>query len=372
MNTHPDVGALRAWLDQEDESETAHVEDCVACRQLVAELRESAAFAAVSLGRLEPAGLPNPAEVRARLQRDFGEPRRGLSARIPGSWRVAASGLAAALVVGLLVAFTPAGQTAAAQFLAQFRSQQVAPVEVSAQSQTELQRALMGLSHIGTVKLPPRQSLEPGPDAKPVSLTEASRAVGFNLLTPDPTMLPNGFERTPNVHVVQPSEVRFTFDTNKARAYFDSIGHPEVRLPDEFNGATLVVSMPAAALLSYQSQANNHPALVIGEAGELTVNMEGKVTLDQLRDFLLNLPGLPAETVRQLRAINNWHETLPIPIPTSSVHWQSVSFNGAQGLLLDDNSGIGSAAIWQSGGHLYGLAGTFKATELKRIADSLH
>jgi hypothetical protein len=30
-----------------------------------------------------------------------------------------------------------------------------------------------------------------------------------------------------------------------------------------------------------------------------------------------------------------------------------------------------SAAIWYEDGHMYGLAGSLKATELKRIADSL-
>ena len=39
--------------------------------------------------------------------------------------------------------------------------------------------------------------------------------------------------------------------------------------------------------------------------------------------------------------------------------------------LLNDNSGVGSAAIWHANGHLYGVAGSLKATDLKRIADGL-
>ena len=96
------------------------------------------------------------------------------------------------------------------------------------------------------------------------------------------------------------------------------------------------------------------------------------VTLDEMRDFLLSLPGLPSETVQQLRLIRNWSETLPIPIPTDRINWQHATFkNRHQGLLLNDNTGIGSAAIWQADGHLYGLAGSLRATELKRVADSL-
>ena len=65
------------------------------------------------------------------------------------------------------------------------------------------------------------------------------------------------------------------------------------------------------------------------------------------------------------------NQTLPVPIPTDKVNWKAETFKGAQGLLLNDNSGVGSAAIFQSGGHLYGLAGSMKASDLKRVADSL-
>ena len=142
-------------------------------------------------------------------------------------------------------------------------------------------------------------------------------------------------------------------------------------LPDKFDGATLVVSIPSAAILQYGDK-SSRDALIIGEAGELVVDVEGgKVSLPEMRDFLLGLPGLPQSTVSQLKQIQNWNETLPIPIPVDKVNWQSTTFKGNQGLLLNDNSGVGSAAIWHANGHLYGVAGSLKATDLKRIADGL-
>ena len=142
-------------------------------------------------------------------------------------------------------------------------------------------------------------------------------------------------------------------------------------LPDKFDGATLVVSIPSAALLQYSGSGGAKEALIVGQAGEIVVDVEGKVSLDEMRDFLLGLPGLPPTVVSQLRRIKNWNQTLPIPVPVGQVNWQSTSFNGNQGLLLNDNSGVGSAAIWYRAGHMYGLAGSLKATELKRIADGL-
>jgi hypothetical protein len=202
------------------------------------------------------------------------------------------------------------------------------------------------------------------------SVAEASQQVGFALKTPDPALLPAGVDRTPHIQVIPADEIRFTFDKTKAHAYFQSTGHPEVSLPDKFDGATLIVSMPAAALLQYGAP-DQRSSLVVGQAGELAVGVEGKASLDELRDFLLGLPGLPPDTAAQLRSIKNWRETLPIPIPADKVHWQTATFGGSQGLLLNDNSGALSAAIWQADGRLYGLAGSLKATDLQRVAASL-
>jgi len=295
-----------------------------------------------------------------------------LLSRFSTPWRVAASGLAAAVALSFVVAFTPQGNAASASFLSQFRSQQVTAVEVSPQSQAEITKTLNALGSLGTVKTPAGLSSNGVHSASSsVSLAEAAQAVGFPLQTPDPATLPAGLDKAPQVRVMPASQVRFTFDKTKARAYFDSTGHPEVSLPDKFDGATLVVSIPSAAMLQY-GNASARDALIIGEAGELLVDVEGgKVSLPEMRDFLLGLPGLPQSTVSQLKQIQNWNQTLPIPIPVDKVNWQSTTFNGNQGLLLNDNSGVGSAAIWHATGHLYGMAGSLRATDIKRIADSL-
>ena len=111
--------------------------------------------------------------------------------------------------------------------------------------------------------------------------------------------------------------------------------------------------------------------MIVVEAGELVVDVQGNVSLPEMRDFLLGLPGLPRTVVSQLKQIQNWNDTLPIPVPVDQVNWQSATINGNQALLLNDNSGAGSAAVWHANGHLYGVAGTLKANDLKRVADSL-
>lgn len=307
--------------------------------------------------------------------------------RISTPWRIAASGLAAAVALSILVSVTPEGRALAAGFLAQFRSQQVTAIEVTPQSQTEIMRTLNALGNLGTVNMPGGQNGRPeaavraaSEQAKTTTLAEASQAIGFKLETPDPALLPAGVDKTPRVQVMPSSQIRFTFDKTKATTYLKSTGH-EVTVPDKFDGATLVVSIPSAALLQYgggngngngNASANSaKEALIVGQAGELVVDVEGKVTLDEMRDFLLSLPGLPQPVVNQLRQIKSWNQTLPIPVPVDQINWKSTDFHGNQGLLLNDNSGVGSAAIWYESGHMYGVAGSLKADKLKAIAESL-
>jgi hypothetical protein len=429
MNTRfqncPEIGTWRAWIDHEyvtahrfagaqgdgpsgrpaegprredhDGLMAAHLSGCPACQRMVAELREDITDVAEVFSILAPARLPDAAEValaRERLERRrdqaprvvAGQPVRALErkplvfASFSTPWRVAASGLAAAVALALLVAFTPQGGSVAAAFLAQFRSQQVAAVGVTPQSQADIVRTLNSLGNLGTITAPGVSSAS-GPEAAAraaearttvVSLAEAARTLRFPLLTPDPAALPAGVDKTPQVRVMPGSEIRFTFDKKKAQAYFQSTGHAEISLPDKFDGASLVVSIPAAAVLEYGSGAASKNGLLIAEAGEVVADAQGNVTLPEMRDFLLSLPGLPATVVAQLRQIQNWNDTLPIPVPVDRVQWQSTMVNGSQGLLLNDNSGVVSAVIWHANGHLYGAAGTIKADDLKRVVSSLH
>lgn len=424
MNTHslnhPDVGAWRAWLDGEIPPSApcapgdlaTHLERCTACNQAVRDLRGGRAYATAALEGLAPAPLPSAAAIalaRTRLHRE----RQGaveapvplpiLAIRHPEQhpmsiisqlqrWRVAASGVAAALVLTLFVGFTPQGQTAAAQFLAQFRGQRFTVVTVTPAS---LSQNLLELDKLGSVQTA-AGTTAPRPAA---SVAEAARRAGFALKQPDPATLPGGVQKTPTIQVSQASELRFTFSKAKARAYFDSLGRPEVALPDRFDGASLVVSIPAGVLFTYPSisataqptapasaAAQDHPdgmaaafdtgagaPLLVGQAQELTVGVDSSngVSLEELRTFLLGLPGVPPELASQLRAIQDWRSTLPIPVPVDTVSWQQTAIGGGQGLLLADNSGLGSGALWQRDGRIYGIAGALKAEEIRRVADGL-
>lgn len=295
-------------------------------------------------------------------------------------WRVALGGLAAALALTFVVG-TPEGRTATAEFLAQFRSQRFVAIPLDPSQERS---GLAPLEHLGTVR-----DTRPSKSGEEVAtVEEASRRVGFQVKQPEATTMPADLNRAPKVMVAPAHEVRFTFDRDKAREYYRSVGRPEVSLPDKFHGVSLVVQVPAAALLAYEGRdelglpsgarrdlqktgSGKTPSLMVGQAGELKVGVDGNVSLEELREFLLGLPGLPPEAVQQLRAIQDWRTTLPIPVPADKVNWQQVNIGGGQGLLLADNTGAGGGAIWQRDGRIYGVFGAAKADEIRRVADGL-
>ncbi|MBI3969330.1 MAG: hypothetical protein HY329_27115 [Chloroflexi bacterium] len=276
-------------------------------------------------------------------------------------WRVAMSGLAAAVVVMFLVG-TPMGRTAFAEFLAQFRSQRFAPVAIDSQ---QARGPFFQLERLGTIQGTPSR----GNTEVVASVAIASQRLGFQVKQPDPATLPANVSKTPTVRVGAATEARFTFDREKAREYFRSIGRPDVTLPDRFHGVSIVAQIPAGVLLEYRGQ--DGTAVLVGQSRELVVGTDGAVTLEEIRDFLLNVPGLPPEMVRQLRAINDWRNTLPIPFPADRVNWQPATIGGVPALMLAENGGIGSGAIWQRDGFVHGVAGTVRPAGVQRIGDGL-
>jgi hypothetical protein len=381
-------GELRAWIDgaaTDQAAVGAHVDGCAACRAVAEELRGNADLAAAATRVLAPARPLQAAQVEAARQRVAAgasrwpaqttpaarSERRGLptaapSARRTRAARFAGRGWLAAAVTGVLalvLVATPAGRSAASGFLAQFRSQRFAVVTFDPAQTGDLPAALQQL---GTVH-GDLGGMEPEPVATPAA---ASRQVGFPVALPDAAVLPSGVDTRPRIMVTPARQLRFTLDAAKVGRYLQAHGRSGAAVPAGLDGATLVANVPAAVLLQYAG-ADRIPRLVLGQSRELTASVEGGATLEQLRGFLLGLPGLPPQAVRQLKAIGDWRDTLPLPVPADRIDWRAATINGVQGLVLGERSGLGSAVIWQRDGRIYGVAGVLRQAHVLRVAESL-
>jgi hypothetical protein len=404
----PDLGALRASLDDVPGGTPAplhdHVQGCTSCLDIVAELRRNAELAAPAIAMTSPdaplpiatveAALVRLEQRRARqlaartangLAPTAGQrggpaadapgtvtplPRRGLLAGLTTRARAVAAALVAAVVLTMLVA-TPGGRAAAAGFLAQFRSERFQVISLNSSQSTQLNAVVSQLVESG-VFTGDQGKLEGM--ARPTTvrgLAEAGRLAGFQVQAVSPSALPRGVSAHPERILVSPAQtVRITFDRDQALAYFRDNGQPNVKIPERFDGAQLIIQVPAIVVQEYAGS-DAAPRLLVGKAGTIGLDADGGASLEELRELVLSLPGLPKQTVAQLRGISDWRTTLPLPVPTDQARWQQATVDGAEALSFSDPTGKLHALLWHRDGHIWGVAGVIGADEAHHVADSL-
>jgi hypothetical protein len=426
----PDLGALRASLDGPagvPPAPAEHLRTCPACADTLAQLRHNAELAAPAIALTVPPDQLTPAQIEAALavfeqrrtrlaatraaagaagagraqpspspsvgrapEREGSPParaagravhtpqatllalaRRGRMGRVGIRARVAAAAVAAVLVLTGMVA-TPSGRAAASSFLSQFRSQRFQVLTVDPAEANQVDRVLTGLVDTGVFSgaaLHDRAGF--GEPRVAADRAEAARLAGFAVPVVDPAALPKGINPTPRHLLVSPArELRLTFDRDKALAYLRAHGRPGAELPERYDGTRLVIAVPAAVVQEFAGR-DGTPALLVGKAGTVGLTTEGGASLEELREVVLGLPGLPADLVAQLRDIGDWRTTLPLPIPADQVRSRPTTVNGAEGLSFADTSGRLHALLWHRDGHIWGVAGMVGTDEARDVANRL-
>ncbi len=376
-----DIGTLRAYLDRELSDEDAHqlarhLDHCAQCSSQLEQLKSTENVVARAFASLN--NLPSTerfseaqafAQARARLESP--NPKSSSFGTTVGRFmmlknifsfqvRLATAGIVVLLALAL-IGLTPQGQVAAANFLAQFRAQKLQVVSVDPQ---EMGKVIRELSQFGEIDASQVKSTNFLPAA---SIAEASQKAGFQIK--QPKSLPAGIPSEPAITVKLDSTLSFTFNVAKAREYLASIGQSNFNVPSKFDGAKLNLHLPSAVMLVY-GQGGARP-LFIGESGAPSGDISGNVTPLEMREFLLSVPGLSKETVAQLRAMDDWMNTLPIPLPKDRANWRDVDLGGVKALVVSDNTGLGSFVIWQQDSMIYGVGGQFTEQELLTVAKSL-
>jgi hypothetical protein len=173
----------------------------------------------------------------------------------------------------------------------------------------------------------------------------------------------------PEFLVTSGATVRFEFDEARTLAYLREQGAGQLEPPAGYDGAQLVMTVPPAAVQEYRG-GDGMPALLIGQGSSMTADVTGGMDLADLRAFVLDLPGLPADLRDQLAAINDWRTTLPLPIPVDQMNATDTTFAGNDAILLSE-PGLGSGLIWHDGGTITAVAGTAAEDRIRTIAAGL-
>jgi hypothetical protein len=278
---------------------------------------------------------------------------------------IAATG---ALLLAIFLAL-PQGQAAAATLLSFFRGQQLQGLSTSTSDLKNAQATFSELEHLGTV-----QGSLPTTLKSVSSIAQAQSMAGFGSVA-QPSSFPAGVNGTPvAIKALAPSQLSITFKKAQADAYFQQLGS-SLTLPAQYDGAEMVFSLPGVSVIEYGGTAK----LFVGQAGQAQIQVApNTINPDDLKNFLLQMPGLSANTATALRNLSSWQSTIPLGVPTDKAGWSATSVGGSysgSGVILNDNTGVGSAVIWQarSGTETLGVAGYgLRASDVRSVAASLH
>ena len=241
--------------------------------------------------------------------------------------------------------------------------------------------ALSQLADYGTVTWTKQPSFQI------VTSPSDAAAVAGGLKPPVVSNLPKGVSTNVTYAAMSQATAVFTFSADKAGASAVKNGKTLPALPKGMDGAQLTVTVGPAVgeifgnLQQPQQQQGqqsggsdatqlNLPQLVVG-VSSAPVATSTQVTVKQMENYLLTVPGISKELKAAIKAIGDPSTTLPIPIPVQYATSSTVTVQGVKGVALGDNTGVGAGVIWLKGGEVYVVAGTIKQSDAIKIANNL-
>ena len=248
----------------------------------------------------------------------------------------------------------------------QIRAVSVTPADMKAV------RALPPLEAFGTV----RGTRVPGVD-EVASASEAAQDAGYALRLP--VSVPASVGKDVHYEVTQRARTSFTFSQTKAAAWAREHKVALRALPTGLNGATYTATVLPIALVTYGTmpkvrKTRHGPRrdtfLAIVQAPLPTVTSSG-ASLQTLTDWFAAQPGIPPRLLAQIKALGDPAQTLPIPVRFNEQTASKIDVDGAQGLAIGDETGIGTAILWTKDGKLYAIAGTLPQSTILALANTL-
>ncbi len=248
----------------------------------------------------------------------------------------------------------------------QIRAVSVTPADMKAV------HALPPLEAFGTI----RGTRVPGVD-EVASADEAAQDAGFALRLP--ASVPASVGKDVHYQVTQRARTSFTFSQAKAAGWAREHKVALRPLPSGLNGATYTATVRPIALVTYGTlpkgrQSHRGPRhdvfLAIVQAPLPTVTSSG-ATLQALTDWFGSQPGIPPRLLAQIKALGDPAQTLPIPVRFNEQTASKIDVDGAQGLAIGDETGIGSAIVWTKNGRLFAVAGTLPQSTILALANNL-
>jgi hypothetical protein len=94
-------------------------------------------------------------------------------------------------------------------------------------------------------------------------------------------------------------------------------------------------------------------------------------SLDTLERYLLSMPNVSPNLANRIRALGDIQNIVPVPVVINKQTAQRVTVDGAQGLAIGDDTGLGAGVMWQRNGMIYALGGPLTMKEIMAVANGL-
>lgn len=391
---HLSDGEIRAYLDQELYPERypqvqAHLAACVRCRTRAEDLRTTADHVSQhmapiqeSTGRSPVAASTGHLRLEAALQINHKEnptmQNKLSSRRLRPLW----AGLA--VVATLAIAFSfPQVRAAANSFLGLFRVQQIAIVQFDP---NQLSRDLESSSAQFEMMFSEDVKFEEvGQYLQVFSPAEASSVAGFNV------RLPQSVEGDSTLEIQPGGRVSMVIDLPRVKSMLAAIGHEDIVLPDQLDGAEVELDLPVSVTALYggcaamkfapegQDPDQSYPTgpitcTTLTQLPSPTISAPEGLDLTQIGQAYLQLLGMSETDAAQFASSVDWTTTFVMPLPRNDAEYQQVTVDGVPGTLIMQDYGPeyqNYVLIWIKDGMLYGLTGDGGMADALEIANSL-
>ncbi len=348
--------------DAHTRADARHLETCAECKAryetVARDARTITSLMAVPELKVDIAAAFN------RVRSAPAAPRFGFRLPVmqPGSRPMVLAFAATIALAGLIV-------TAIAQGGTFFSPTTVEPVPITVADM----QALTQLSAYGSLTWTTKPNLQ--------IVTSADEAKTISGLTPPKVAkLPAGVSSTVTYAATAKAVAVFTFSKDKAASAASGTGKNLPALPAGMEGAQMTVTVgPAVAEVygnitapkagSDPTQAGVPQLFIVKSTAPVASSTQ--VSVKQLQDYLLSVPGISPELTKAIKALDPNGTTLPVPVPVEYATSSKVTVQGVAGVAVGDNTGVGAGVIWVKGGAVYAVAGTLKLSDALDIANHL-
>ena len=297
-------------------------------------------------------------------------------------YRLAWVAVAIIAILAVALAFPPV-QAIANSFLGLFRVQQVTFVQVNPGN---LPDQLGSSSQFEYMLSEDVQVEDLGELQKAADAAEASALAGISV------RLPASIEGDLRLEIQPGTRASFKVDLARVRAVLAELGQDDIQLPDELDGATITLDLPASVVAAYgDCQFDSEGARAAGsdpdsptprlpECTTLVQMLSPTITappgldLAKLGEAYLQVMGMTPEEAARFSQTVDWTTTLVIPIPRYGTDYEDVQVDGVQGWFIQqslEDHADQFLLIWIKDEIVYALTGPGNISTALTIAESL-